>query len=145
MYTFRLRVLFLPLLVFGTILTACTGAHLPTHPVWEEIPITAIQQVAGKWEGVTWAEPRTPRQDDWVRVQISEKGKFEFSSQRMIGTWLGNGNLILEKGKLVSLSKPDMGNATFTLYESNGKHMLKIQGKTKNGRRQEAKLNPAKP
>ena len=94
MDTFRRCVLFLPLLAFGTILTACTGAHLPANPDWKEIPVTAIQHVAGKWEGVTWAEPRTPRQDNWVRVQISEKGKFEFSSHRMIGTWLGSGTLI---------------------------------------------------
>ncbi|GJL62562.1 MAG: hypothetical protein NPIRA04_12160 [Nitrospirales bacterium] len=125
-----------------TILTACTGVHLPETPSWKEVPIMKVKDVAGKWEGTTWVEPQVARQDDWVKVRISEDGRFEFASYRMTGAWLGNGNLLLENGKLVTESKPDTGSATFTLYESRGKRMLKVQGTTKTGLRQAAELTP---
>ncbi len=144
MDNFFRHVLFLMLTVFLATLVACTGANRPDQPIWVKIPITDIKQVMGKWEGVTWFEPRTRRQEDWVKVKINEEGQFEFASYRTIGAWLGNGRLILEQDILVTEPKPDAGTATFTLYESNGKRMLKVQGTTKTGRRQGAELNPAK-
>ena len=137
-------VLFVYLSVFLAVMTACTGAKFPDSPSLKEIPITDIKQVVGKWEGVTWAEPRVARQDDWVKVAITENGAFNFSSYRMIGAWLGSGKLRLENGKLVTEPQPDTGNATFTLYKSDGRPMLKVKGTTKTDRRQEATLNPVK-
>ena len=137
-------VLFLILSVFLVTLVACTGAHRSDQPAWTKSSITDITHVMGKWEGVTWAEPRTRRQEDWVKVRIKEEGQFEFASYRTIGAWLGSGRLTLEQGILVTEPKPEAGTATFTLYESNGKRMLKVQGTTKTGRRQGAELQPAK-
>ncbi len=138
-------VFFLPLTFVFVTLMACTGANFPESPNWKEVPITDIKHVAGKWEGSTWSEPRTRRQDDWVKMKITEEGQFKFASYRTIGAWLGSGTLILENGKLVTKSQPDMGSATFTLYESDGKHMLKVQGTTKTDRRQAAELTPQIP
>ena len=137
-------VLFLHLTFFFAVLMACTGVQFPEQPDWKEVPITDIQSIAGVWEGVTWSEPRTARQDDFVKVKIAEDGQFEFASYRMIGVWLGKGNLILENGKLVTESNPNAGSATFTLYEGNGRRMLKVQGKTKTGLRQAAELTTGK-
>jgi len=136
-------VLFLQLTFFLATLTACTGVNFPESPTWKEAQITDIKRVVGKWEGLTWVEPQVARQDDWVKVRITEDGQFEFASYRMTGAWLGNGNLLLENGKLVTESKPDTGSATFTLYESHGKRMLKVQGTTKTGLRQAAELTPS--
>ena len=136
--------LFLNLPVFLATLIACTGAHIPDQPVWTESPITDIKQVMGNWEGRTWPEPRTRRQEDWVKVRINEEGQFEFASYRTIGAWLGKGQLTLDKGKLVTEPQPEGGAATFTLYEGDGQRMLKVQGTTKSGRQQGAKLTPAK-
>ncbi len=136
-------IFFVYLAIFLTTITACSGIQFPNSPSLKEIPITDIKQVAGKWEGVTWAEPRVARQDNWVKVAITKEGAFHFSSYRMIGAWLGSGKLRLENGKLVTEPKPDAGNATFKLYESDGKRILKVKGTTKTDRRQEATLNPA--
>ncbi len=137
-------VFFLPLTFFLVTPMACTGVHVPESLNWKEVPITEITRIVGEWEGLTWSEPRTRHQDDWVKMSITEEGQFKFSSYRTIGVWLGSGKLILEKGKLVTESQPDAGSATFTLYESDGMRMLKVQGMTKTGRRQIAELNPAK-
>ncbi|WP_454061207.1 hypothetical protein [Candidatus Nitrospira salsa] len=125
-----------------TILTACTGVHLPESPSWKEVPIMNVEDVAGKWEGTTWTEPKTVRQEDWVKVRITEEGQYEFASYRMIGAWLGGGTLNLENGKLVTEPNPDTGSATFILYEDNGQRMLKAQGTTKASLRQVAELTP---
>ncbi len=137
-------VLFLYLMVVLSTLIACTGIHFPDSPSWEKVSLTNISQVAGKWEGITWAEPRTIGQDDWVEVKIEEDGQFKFASYRMIGAWLGSGALRLENGELATEPQPNSGSATFTLYESQGKRMLKVNGRTKTGQRQVAELNPAK-
>ena len=80
-----------------------------------------------------------------MKMNITEEGQFKFVSYRKIVAWLGSGTLILENGKLRTESQPDTGSATFTLYESDSKRMLKkAQGTTKTGRRQAAELNPAK-
>ncbi len=135
-------VFFAHLLVFLAIVTACTGVHFPDQQAWKEVPITDIKRVAGKWEGITWTEPRARRQDDFIKVAINEEGHFEFSSYRMIGAWLGSGKLLLENSKLVTAPKPNAGNATFTLFEHAGKYMLKVSGTTKTGRTQAAELTP---
>ncbi len=135
-------VLYVQLLFITSILVSCTGIHLPETLSWNEIPIADIKHVAGKWEGMTWSEPRTGRQDDLVKVLITEEGQFKFASYRLIGVWLGTGTLNLENGKLVTESNPDTGSATFTLHESHGKLMLKVQGVTKTGVRQVAELTP---
>ena len=126
-------------------LMACSGVVSKPQSSWTEVPISDITSLAGKWEGVTWTEPRRGgKHEDWVKVGISKSGQYKFASYRLIGVWLGSGNLLLEDGKLVTESKPDAGSATFTLFQSNGERMLKVQGVTKGGIRQSAELKPAK-
>ena len=135
---------FLHLMGFFSTLIACTGVQFPDDQSWQKVKLSDMSQVTGEWEGVTWAEPRTGSQNDWVKVRISEDGHFEFSSYRTIGAWLGSGNLRLENGQFVTELQPDSGSATFALYESRGKRMLKVKGRTKTGHSQVAELTPAK-
>ena len=62
------------------------------------VPITTLQQVAGKWEGLS---KRMPDMRDHAQVVliINENGHFNFISDRGSGVLLGTGMLTILNGQ----------------------------------------------
>ena len=126
MYVLIRRMTFLSLsLVCALVVASCTGVTYFDHPSWTETPITDIKEVAGMWEGSTWMEPRTMREQNWGKVKIQEDGTYEFQTFRNIGAWVGKGTLKLEKGKLVGPPSEQGGTLRLTLHTDGDKRMLK--------------------
>ena len=90
----------------------------PTAPI---IPISTLDQVAGKWEGLS---KRMPDMQDhaWVILIIKGEGYFNFASNRRAGLFLGTGSLTMRDGR--AFGKSDSGTGTFTLHEKAGKPVL---------------------
>jgi hypothetical protein len=126
-----------PLLVvlLATLFAACAGMG---SAGMTEVPITDFKMVAGKWGGLVTGI--TAQQDDWVDVTITPEGKYDFGIYRTIGVFGGTGTLTLTGGKLQSRGR--RGSATYTLYQSGDKRMLRIQGTLLDGRQVTARLNP---
>lgn len=135
-----IRLSVLVALSFVTMLmVACAEPRPAARIQWSPMPITEIKAVAGTWEGLLKRQPRA-RRDDWVELTITEDGQYQFASYRLSGAFKGSGSTMLEDGIL----KEESGNVTFTLYQGNGKRMLKADGTTSDGLRYTAELTPAK-
>ena len=85
---------------------------IESRPGSRIIPISTVEQVAGKWEGLS---KRMPDMQDHAQVVviISEKGHFNFISDRGTGLLLGTG--------------------TFTLHDKAGNHVLVLEATLNDG------------
>lgn len=132
---------------FGMLLGVLAGSFgcAPMEPVppppSTPVAVSAFTQVAGNWAGILKATPRL-RKDDWVTVTIHNDGSYQFKSVRTIGIMHGEGTFTLSDGKL--RSETDRGWIVATLYEENGRRMLKVEAATKEGSPYSADLGPMK-
>jgi hypothetical protein len=133
---------YLILFMFFTAVVSCSGVPSSERPSWEEVKISDFNSVAGNWEGLTWMEPKSVREQNWANVNINADGTFKFSTYRTIGAWVGEGTLHIEDGKLVSPRSDQEGTITMTLFKGDGKRMLRVDATDKRGRIQRAELNP---
>ena len=102
------------------------------------VPITDFKMVAGKWGGLVTGI--TAQRDDWVDLTITPDGKYDFGIFRTIGVFGGTGTFTLADGKLQL--RGERGSATFTLYQSDTRRVLRVQGVLSDGRQVTARLNP---
>ena len=135
---------FLFLIVVGIAAISCAEVPPTERPNWQKEEISSFHMVAGKWEGMTWMEPKMVREHNWAKVAIDKDGTFRFSSIRTIGEWTGMGKLHIEDGKLVSPRSDQEGTMTMTLFKADGKRMLRVDAVDRKGRIQRAELNPVK-
>jgi hypothetical protein len=120
--------------------TACSNIQSDQH-VSTAIPISDIQTVAGKWEGLAKSVPPS-RREDWAELTIEKDGTYRFGSFRTIGAAVGHGSLAVTDGKLYS--ETAKGSATYTLYERDGRHALLVDIVLRNGLRYHLDLERAK-
>lgn len=132
------------LMVVCAAAVSCAEVPPSERPNWKEEKILSFDIVAGNWEGLTWMEPKTVREQNWAKVTIKKDGTFKFSAIRTIGAWTGEGKLHIEEGKLVSPRSDQEGTITMTLFKADGKRMLRVDATDKKGRIQRAELNPVK-
>jgi len=135
---------YLSLLAFCTAAVSCSSVPPTERPNWQEEKILSFHIVEGNWEGLTWMEPKSVREQNWAKVTIEKDGRFKFSAIRTIGAWTGEGILHIEDGKLVSPRSDQEGTITMILFTSDGKRMLRVDATDKKGRIQRAELNPSK-
>jgi hypothetical protein len=132
---------------FGMLVGICAGSlgcapiEQPPPPPSTSVSVSAFTQVAGNWAGILKATPRL-RKDDWVTMTIHNDGSYQFKSVRTIGIMHGEGTFTLTDGKLRSES--DRGWIVATLYEEEGRRMLRVQAETKEGTQYSADLGPTK-
>ena len=120
-------------------LAACATLTAPEQPPTAPIVISDMNMVTGKWQGMVIREPF---QRDWAELTIHEDGRFEYVSYRQyLGIAKGGGMLKLTDGKLTSAT--ERGQATYTLVERSGQHMLIVEALSKQGLRYSAELTPA--
>jgi hypothetical protein len=93
----------------------------PTAPI---VPISNFERIADKWEGLSKRVPDM-RDHAWVILIISEKGYFNFASNRATGLLLGTGDLTIRDGKV--FAKTTSGTGTFTLHDQAGKPVLVVE------------------
>ena len=146
MYVLTRRITFLSLsLVCAALVVSCTGVTHFDRPSWTEVQVADVKNVTGLWEGPIWQVPRTTYvgQNARAKVVINEDGVYKFESYSFVGSWIAEGSLIVENGKLVS-TPLEKGSIEVTLYEDGGKRMLKADITDKRGFRQMAELRQDK-
>lgn len=132
----RAAVLLVVLAVAG-----CASSAPP--PPATAVAITDYKMVAGKWAGLVkgLAGPRDD-QGDWVEMNITENGAYDFGAARTIGMLTGKGNLALKDGKLAV--EGERGQATMALLQREGKRLLRVDGKLRSGTPFSGELTPAR-
>lgn len=126
------------LIVVSTILLTIGCVTQQPLPPKNEVPITDIKNLEGKWGGLLRFEPRQ-RRDDYVNLIIKEKGAYKFASYRTIGIFTGTGVLQLVEGKATTTTEKG-GTITFTLYDRAGESILSAIGVSHTGQGANAEL-----
>jgi hypothetical protein len=130
----------LSVLVCAT-LNGCQTAERSEAPLWVQVPIGNLSEVAGKWDGLMRVVPHQ-RRDDWITVAIGPDGAYDFKSLRTIGVFSGHGEFALNDGKL--FSKSERGTIEAVLFEAGGQRLLKAKGRAADGTEYTAEVKPAK-
>jgi len=83
-----------------------------------------LEKITGKWEGLS---KRVPDMQDhaWVLFIVSEKGRFNFVSDRGTEFLLGTGTLNIQDGK--AIAKSSAGTGMLTLHDQAGNPVLVIE------------------
>ena len=126
------------LALLGSSFVGCAGPTSQTPSV--EVPLANAGAVAGTWAGTIRRNPAA--EDDWVELTIKDDGSYQVKSFRTIGVLLGRGQLTASGGKLIS--ETPRARATYTLYEADGKRMLRVDGTLENKVPFSGQLSPAK-
>jgi hypothetical protein len=100
----------------------CGGLQSP--PASKIIPISGFDKIAGKREGLSRHVPDM-RDHAWVILIISEKGYFNFASNRATELLLGTGTLQIQDGRV--FGKGFAGSGPFTLHDQAGKPVLVVE------------------
>ena len=97
---------------------------LQSQPGFTIVPISSINQLTGKWEGLS---KRLPDMQDDARVIliVSENGHFNFASNRATELLLGTGTLRIHDGE--AFGKTGTGSGTLTLHNKAGKPLLVVE------------------
>lgn len=97
---------------------------LQSHPSFTIVPISSINQLTGKWEGLSKRLPDM-HDDAWVILIIGENGHFNFVSNRAMGYLLGTGTLTILDGR--AHGKTGSGTGTVTLHDKAGSPVLVVE------------------
>ena len=112
----------------ATTIFACGGSQILLDA--PRVPITSLEQIAGKWEGLSKRMPDM-RDHAWVILIISDKGHFNFVSNRGTDLLLGTGPLHMADGR--GFGESSAGSGTFTLHEKDGQFILVVEAALKDG------------
>jgi len=130
------------LLTLGWLAATIIGCGvLPSQSTSRIVPISGIDQIAGKWEGLS---KRVPDMRDHAQVIlfISEKGHFNFVSNRATGFVLGTGSLHIQDGRV--FGKASAGTGTFTLHDQAGKPVLVAEVALNDGHHYYIEMTPVR-
>ncbi|HSE57307.1 MAG TPA: hypothetical protein VLA99_01255 [Nitrospiraceae bacterium] len=121
-------------------LLSCAGGPGEHEQIpWVFEPITGMETVSGKWQGVLKRVPENV--DDWVKVVISEDGGYQFATYRTIGVFKGEGRFSLVEGRLKAES--ERGTIGGALYRAGDRRLLKIRARSHDGNDYAVNLTPA--
>jgi len=112
----------LRLLILGWLATTIFGCSAPQIPPGSPfVPITTLEQIVGKWEGLS---KRIPDMQNHAQVllTISETGRFNFVSDRGKDLLLGTGMLTISDGR--AFGKSGRGSGTIALYGRAGRPVI---------------------
>jgi hypothetical protein len=122
------------------ITAGCETAPPRTSLEWKAVPITNPAQAAGKWEGILRRVPPS-KTDDLVAILIATDGRFRFTSVRTIGVLSGEGTFTVADHRLTVST--EQGSIDMTLYEADGRRMLKTKARSHDGFEYFSDLTPA--
>jgi hypothetical protein len=106
----------------------------------EMVPVTDPSQVAGKWEGLLRRVP--PSRTDGVTLIILPDGRYRFTSARTVGILRGEGTFTVADGRLTTTG--ERGTMDVSLYEGEGRRMLRATGQSSDGLGFVAEVEPVK-
>ena len=104
------------------------------------VDVTDPSQVAGKWEGLLRRVP--PSRTDGVTLVILSDGRYRFTSARTIGILRGEGTFTVADGRLTTTG--ERGTMDVTLFEGEGRRMLRATGQSSDGLGFVAEVTPVK-
>lgn len=130
------------LLTLGWLAATIFGCGvLLSQPASRIVPISGFDKIAGKWEGLSKRVPDM-RDHAWVILIISEKGYYNFASNRATGLLLGTGTLQIQDGRV--FGKSSAGRSTFTLHDQAGKPVLVVEVVLNDGNHYYIEMAPVK-
>jgi hypothetical protein len=115
---------------FAMTILACSTRQI--EPGTPYVPITNLEQIAGKWEGLS-KRMSDMRHHAEVLLTISKTGHFNFISDRGKDLLLGTGDLTLSDGR--AFGRGSAGSGTLTLYEKAGRPILVVEAALNDGGR----------
>lgn len=127
-------------LAVAALLGGCAAASGRTDH-GNPVPITDVRSIAGRWSGLLEIGGR--RHEDFVEVTISPDGAYEVHGARTIGTLDARGRVEVAGGTL--RFSGDRAAATGTLYATEARRTLVIEGRSDRGARVTARLHPKTP
>ena len=130
----------------GHAMAACSTVEQAPAAPSELVAVTDFTSVAGQWEGLLVRSPPVrSRNDDWVKLHITEDGTFRFEAYRTIGAFTGAGQFTLDQGTLLAKSEKG-GRIAARLYRHAGQsdRLLKVEGTSGDGITYYADLTPAR-
>jgi outer membrane lipoprotein SlyB len=104
------------------------------------VPITDVKSVAGKWAGLV--EGPGSNQTDYVEMTIRADGTYDVMTRRQMGTFTGNGQIVINQGQLVL--KGNTGTGVATLMTRGAERILKIDAVFQTNIKVSADLRPTK-
>jgi hypothetical protein len=120
------------LVILVCVATAVLGCeHVQSRHGLKIVPISSFDKIAGEWEGMSKTMPDM-RDDASVLLVITERGHFNFVSDRGTELLLGTGKLTFVDGTVVANSSH--GTGTFTLHDKADTSVLVADGLLKDGR-----------
>jgi hypothetical protein len=109
---------------FAATIVSCGVLQSQSHPTSKIVPISGLEKITGKWEGLSKRVPDM-RDHAWVLFIVSEKGRFNFVSDRGTEFLLGTGTLNIQDGK--AIAKSSAGTGMLTLHDQAGNPVLVIE------------------
>ena len=111
--------------ILGWLMAVLFGCSaMQTQPASKIIAVSRFDQIAGKWEGLSKRVPDMHRHA-WVVLLISDRGTFNFVSDRGTDLLLGTGTLHIQDGQVFATSHH--GTGMFTLHDRAGKATLIVE------------------
>jgi hypothetical protein len=127
------------LIVGGLAITIMGCGSLPSPPVSKIVRISGFDKIAGEWEGLSKSVPDM-REHARVLLTVSEKGHFNFASDRAAGLVLGTGALYIQDG--IVFGRSSAGTGMFTLHDSAGKRVLVVDAALNDGNHYFVEMTP---
>ena len=109
---------------FAATIVSCGVLQSQSHPSSKIIPISGFEKIAGKWEGLSKRVPDM-RDDARVLLIVSEKGRFNFVSDRETDFHLGTGTLNIQDGR--AIAKSSAGTGILTFHDQAGNPVLVVE------------------
>lgn len=115
---------FLAGLLLLAAMTGCSGKPAHYESKWPPVPIQALHEVVGEWQGIMTKE-RALIPAGSVKLMIRENGTYLFVGQTASDTVLGTGTIEVRDGRLQGGS--DLRTVSGTLHDKKGRPILFIE------------------
>jgi hypothetical protein len=128
--------------LLALILAGCASGGAAGTGTRTRVPITELQSVVGRWDGLLSGLSSRPSSDeDLIDVVIRDDATYEARAFRAIGVFQGRGTVEVRDGALLLRSERG-ATGTAELFAVDGRRVLEVHATAGDGRRVTARLTP---
>ena len=124
-------------ILIAALVVGCGALSSP--PASKIVPISGFDTIFGEWEGLSKGVPDM-REHARVLLTVSEKGHFNFASDRAAGLVLGSGALYIQD--CIVFGRSSAGTGMFTLHDHAGKRVLVVDAALNDGNHYFIEMTP---